>query len=214
MSDLNLQANLSPDGVTPYRYLMVYLNHFTKKINLTPLKSKTVEEVTEALLDIFCESGPSHILHSDNGKEFSNQLLFSTLAVKLPSIKIIHGKPRHPESQGAVERANRGVKDALFTMMFDNGNDQCCLKYLRWVKFHKNTSYHSTIKMTPFEAVYNKKPSFGQYHLRIAHEFWVSIDTEEDSTVFHREVNLLLLRYVRQNSLLTRLMKSVNQLIL
>ena len=96
MSHLNLQANLSPDGVTPYRYLMVYLDHFTKNINLTPLKRKTGEEVTEALLDIFCESGPPHILHSDNGREFSNHLLFSTLAEKLPSIKIIHGKPRYP----------------------------------------------------------------------------------------------------------------------
>ena len=134
----------------------LYLDHFTKKINLTPLKRKTGEEVTEVLLDIFCESGPPHILHSNNGREFSNHLLFSTLAEKLPSIKIIHGKPRHPESQGAVERANRDIKDALFTMMFDNGNDQCWVKYLRWVKFHKNKSYHSTIKMTPFEAVYNK----------------------------------------------------------
>ena len=32
MSDLNLQANLSPDGVTPYKYLLVYLDHFTKKV--------------------------------------------------------------------------------------------------------------------------------------------------------------------------------------
>ena len=37
---LNLQVNLSPDGVTAYRYLMVYLNHFTKKIYLTSLKRK------------------------------------------------------------------------------------------------------------------------------------------------------------------------------
>ena len=103
---------------------MVYLDQF-KKIKLIPLKRKTGEEVTEALLDILCESGPLHILHSDNEREFSNQLLFSTLAEKLPSIKIIHGKPQHPESQGAVERANRDIKDALFTMMLDHGNDQC-----------------------------------------------------------------------------------------
>ena len=67
--------------------------------------------------------------------------------------------------------------------MLDNGNDQCWVKYLRWVKFHKNTSYNS------FEAVYNKKPSFGLSHLGIAHEFWGSIDTEEDLIVFHREVS-------------------------
>ena len=43
--------------------------------------------------------------------------------------------------------------------------------------------------MTPFEAVYNKKPSFGLSHLGIAHEFWGSIDTEEDLVVFQREVS-------------------------
>ena len=106
----DIQNRDSQDGVTPYRFLMVYLDHFTKKINLTPLKRKSGEEVTEALLDIFCGSGPPHILHSDNGREFSNQLLFSTQAERLPTIKLVHGKPQHPESQGAVERANRDNK--------------------------------------------------------------------------------------------------------
>ena len=115
MSDLHLQVYLSPDSVTAYRFLMLYLDHFTKKINLTWLKRKTGEEVTEALLDIFCESGPPHILHSDNDR---------TLVEKLPSIRIIHSKPRHPESQGAIERANRDIKYALFMIFLDNGNDQ------------------------------------------------------------------------------------------
>ena len=71
MSDMNLQASLSPDGVmTPYKYILVYLNHFTNKVNLSPLKRKCVEEVADVLLDIFCDAGPPHILHSDNGREF------------------------------------------------------------------------------------------------------------------------------------------------
>ena len=40
------------------------------------------------------------ILHSDNGAEFSYQLLFFTLADKWPTTKIVHGKPRYLESQG------------------------------------------------------------------------------------------------------------------
>ena len=43
--------------------------------------------------------------------------------------------------------------------------------------------------MTLFEAVYYKKPSFGLSHIGIAHEFWESIDTEEDLTVFQKEVS-------------------------
>ena len=105
-SDLNLDANLSPDRVTPYKYLLAYLDHYTKKVNLAPLKYKCAEEVTKVLLNIFCDAGSPHILHSDNGRKFKNKILFSTLSEKCPTLKIIHGKPRHPESQGAVERAN------------------------------------------------------------------------------------------------------------
>ena len=188
MSDQNPEVNLSPDGVTPYKFILVYIDHFTKKINVFPLKRKTAEEVTERLLDIFCDSGPPQILHSDNGKEFSNNLLFSTLAAKWPTLKIVHGKPRHPESQGAVERVNRDIKDSLFGMMHDHDNDQCWVKYLRWVQWNHNTSYHTAIRMSPYEAVYNKKPSIGLSNISIPQEFWAEINTKDDIDIFQKEI--------------------------
>ena len=172
MSDLNLDANLSPDGVTPYKYPLVYLDHFTKRVNLAPLKRKCAEEVIGVLLDKFCDARPPHILHSDNGRVFKNEILFSTLLEIWPTLKIIHGKPRHHESQGATDRANRDIKDALYTAMYDNSNDQCWVKYLRWVQLHKNISYHKTIRMFPYKAVYNKKTSFGLAHFGVPHEHW------------------------------------------
>ena len=193
MSDLNLEANMSQYGVTPYWFLMAFLDHFTRKINLTPLKRKSVGEVTEAQRDIFCESGPP----SENGREFSNQILFTTLAERSPTIKLVYGKPRHPESQGAVERANRDVKDAVFSMMYDNGNDQCWVKYLRWVKFHKNITYHSTIKMSPFEG-YNKKTLFGS-NWGIPHELDI-INTENYLNIFQKKYVNLQRRSFNQNS--------------
>ena len=36
------------------------------------LNSKSAEDICGKLVGIFCDSGPPHILHSDNGKEFSN----------------------------------------------------------------------------------------------------------------------------------------------
>ena len=81
------------------------------------LKHKSAVEVADVLEDIFCDLGPPHILQSDNGGEFSNSTLFSQLDQKWPSTKIIHGKPRHPESQGSVERANREVKNGLASKM-------------------------------------------------------------------------------------------------
>ena len=31
--------------------------------------------------------------------------------------KIVHGKPRHNQSQGSVERANRDIEDILMTWL-------------------------------------------------------------------------------------------------
>ena len=50
------------------------------------------------------EGFPS-IVQSDNGKEFKNQVLQNYLK----SVNVISkfGRPRHPQSQGQVERANQ-----------------------------------------------------------------------------------------------------------
>ena len=53
MCGMNLPENMSPDGKTPYTFLLVYIDHFTKKVNLSPLKPKYAQEVCNALLDIF-----------------------------------------------------------------------------------------------------------------------------------------------------------------
>ena len=97
---MNLQAYLSPDGGHTIHIPVSVLGHFTKKIKLFPLKRKCAEEVADVLLDIFCDAGAHHILHSDKGIEFKNELLFSTLTERWPTQNIIYEKPRHPESRG------------------------------------------------------------------------------------------------------------------
>ena len=58
----------------------------------------------------------------------SKMHLFNILNENWPSTKIIHGKPRHPETQGSVERANQNIKRHFTAMMFDNFENS-------WVKF-------------------------------------------------------------------------------
>ena len=57
-----------------FKFIMVYQDHHSKFCRLRPLKNKTAVEVAYNLVDIFCEIGPSHILHSDNGREFANSV--------------------------------------------------------------------------------------------------------------------------------------------
>ena len=179
---------MSESGV-PYRWLLVYQDHFTKFIRLRPLKHKSAEEVSEVLEDFFCELGPPHFLQSDKGGEFKNNILFSLLNKNWPDTKIVHGKPRHPESQGSVDRANCDLKNALASKMRDNSNDLGWGKYVRPLQIEKNTTFHSTIGMTPYEALYNRKPSFGISDLGIPIELASEINEEEDLERIIDEIN-------------------------
>ncbi|XP_037774770.1 KRAB-A domain-containing protein 2-like [Penaeus monodon] len=49
---------------------------------------------------------------SDNGSEFTAEVI-SGLKIIWPKLVLVHGEPRHPQSQGSVERANGDIKDML-----------------------------------------------------------------------------------------------------
>ncbi len=49
---------------------------------------------------------------SDNGKEFVASVI-AELVKQWPGTKIIRGRPRHPQSQGGVERGNQDLEIKL-----------------------------------------------------------------------------------------------------
>ena len=49
--------------------------------------------------------GQPLILHTDNGKEFRNELIVG-LCNRL-NIKMVHGRPRTPRTQGQVEKSTK-----------------------------------------------------------------------------------------------------------
>ena len=88
-------------------------DHLTKFVNLRALKSKRAEEVAYHLLHIFADKGAPRILQTDNGREFANSLITGLLDM-WPECRLVHGKPRHSQSQGSVERANRDIQVLLY----------------------------------------------------------------------------------------------------
>jgi hypothetical protein len=50
------------------------------------------------------------IFQSDNGREFTANII-KELKDMWPDCTLVHGKPRHPQSQGSVERGNCGRED-------------------------------------------------------------------------------------------------------
>lgn len=103
-----------PDG--DYKFIYVYQDHLTNFFRLRPLRHKSAKAVANVLLDIFTLFGAPAILKSDNGREFVNKII-SELCTMWKGLKIIHGKPRHSQSQGSVESANQDVENMLATWL-------------------------------------------------------------------------------------------------
>ena len=62
-------------------------------------QTKSAAEVAAHLFDLFCTFGPPRILQSDNGREFTANVIREVCEL-WPGITIIRGRPRHPQSQG------------------------------------------------------------------------------------------------------------------
>ena len=83
----------------------------------------------------------NEILDMSTKNSSANNTLFSK------ERKIVHGRPRHPQSQGSVERANADVKEMLATWLSENNSTQWS-EGLRFIQFQKNRSYHRVIGLS------------------------------------------------------------------
>ncbi|GFU78453.1 KRAB-A domain-containing protein 2 [Trichonephila clavipes] len=142
-----------------YKFIMVYQDHLTKFVQLRPLKTKRVDEVAYRVLSIFLTFGASAILQSDNGREFSNQVV-SKICTMWKDVKIVRGKPSHSQTQGSVERANQDIQNMLTAWMNHNDTNKRS-EGLPFVQFAKNTTYHEGIHQSPYEAMFSVKAKRG-----------------------------------------------------
>lgn len=110
------------------------------------------------LYKIFCIQGPPQLLQSDNGKEFTDNM-FKELLVLWPEVKIVHGRPRHPQSQGSCERANWDVAKMLRAWQHDRRKANKPTGFaigLYEIQMKKNQRFHSTIENNPYKLVYGQ----------------------------------------------------------
>ncbi|XP_051165171.1 KRAB-A domain-containing protein 2-like [Leptopilina boulardi] len=138
-----------PDG--EYRWLINYQDHATKFLHLRPIKSKHASNVAKELSKIFFTFGAPAILQSDNGREFTANVIRELVSI-WPHSKMVHGRPRHPQTQGSVERANADVENMLRAWMVDKKSNEWARGCYE-VQWLKNTSKHRIINRAPYEAI-------------------------------------------------------------
>ena len=161
-----------------HKWIMVYQDHLTKFCVLRALTSKRASEVAYHLMDIFVLLGAPIILQSDNGSEFTSQVI-SELKDLWPDLTIVYGKPRYPQSQGSVERANGDIKDMLIAWMSEN-NTQDWTIGIKFVQFQKNTAHHAGIKCSPYSALFGCDARIGLTSTSLPQEIIERMQSEDD----------------------------------
>ena len=94
---------------------------------------------------------------------------------------MVHGKPRHPQSQGSVEHLNCDIKDILIAWLGDNHSGDWP-NGIRFVQFQKNSSYHSGIKQSPYMALFGTEPRIGLRSNTLPLEVLQYLESEEQFT--------------------------------
>jgi hypothetical protein len=165
--DMRKYASIN-DG---YSWMLNAIDCYSKFLFCFAMLKKTADEVVNSLQTIIWKEGAPAIIQSDNGKEFINSK-FSTLCARY-NIQHIRGRPRHPQSQGQIERANQTIVRKIAKCLH-GGKKRWIDKYMEIVAKY-NLSKHRATNVTPMEAFRNRRG----FNLMPAQ----NIDEDENATI-------------------------------
>lgn len=131
-----------------YKYILTVIDVFSKYAYVTPLKSKSSDEIINAFNNLFKSSGRKpNKLWTDRGSEFINNKFKKFLDDN--NIELYH-----VFSEGkacVIERFNRTLGEMIQRHLTSTNSSQY-VNVLQQLLSEYNNKYHTSIKMTPFEA--------------------------------------------------------------
>ena len=147
-----------PQTLNGSKYILVVVDCLTRWTETQALPSKSEKDTTEALMKILFRRGPPLNITSDNGREFNNETIKKCLEDF--GVRLHHGAPLKPTTQGIVERTNSKIKRNLQLMQ---PNYEEWDEYLQPITLAINLEVHDSIKTSPFQALHGwvlNLPSF------------------------------------------------------
>ena len=149
---IDLVGPITPASQRGHRYILTIIDLATRFPEAIPLRNIDTVSVSEALLDVFCRVGVPHEILSDNGTQFTSDLMQEIN--KLLSIKAIYTSPYHAQCNGTVERLNGTLKSILKKVCSDKPKDWD--RYINIALFAYREIPHDTLKYSPFELLYGR----------------------------------------------------------
>jgi transposase InsO family protein len=141
-----------------YNCILVVVDKMTRYAHFLPLAHPfTSFQVAKVYLDnVFKLHGMPVALVSDRDKVFTTQLWRELFGLSHTQLRM--SSAYHPQTDGQTERVNQCMETYLRCFVAT-----CPTKWIQWLtlaEFWYNTSYHSALGKTPFEALYNHAPRY------------------------------------------------------
>ena len=137
------------------KYIICMVDYFTRYCEAQAVGEQSTHTVLQAVYkQVICRHGVPQVLISDRGSPYVSEVakqMFNRLGIKRH-----YSSAYHPQSNGAVERFNRTLKETLRVWANENADDWDDL--LPFALFSYNTAFHSTIKNTPFYLEHARMP--------------------------------------------------------
>ncbi|GAU44596.1 hypothetical protein TSUD_187860 [Trifolium subterraneum] len=141
-----------------YTTIMVVVDRLTQYAHFIAMKSDyTSKTVAEAFMhNIVKLHGMPKSIVSDRDKVFTST--FWQHLFKLQGTSLAMSSAYHPQSDGQTEVLNKALE--LFLRCFTFHNPKSWFKVLSWSEYWYNTSFQTSIGMTPFQALYGRVPPY------------------------------------------------------
>lgn len=131
-----------------YSYILNIIDVHSKFCMAQAIPNKSATTIVDTLRIVFFRNGFPKILQSDNGLEFKNNLMIQFCTKQ----KIIrrYSRPRHPQCNGQVERANQTITRWLAKHLHDT-KSKTWIDIFDEIVYNYNISKHSATKKAPFK---------------------------------------------------------------
>jgi hypothetical protein len=154
----------SPGGTSTKqnKYVIAFIDTVSKYLVAVPVRNKRAETVARAFAEkIVVTYGPPEVLYSDGAAEFRSKIMGELYKTFGTTRRIT--TPYRPQANGQIERVFATLRPMLASITTDDPRkwDQM----LPYVVYAYNTSYHRSIRNTPFYLMFGRDPSLGSHGL-------------------------------------------------